>query len=83
MYERQHQSQEAPFKTITERVTVSNGIHGREELITELEPEPEPELVRSKKMSGGRPTQIHAVPLEERAFDSKGNRLPWALEWPE
>lgn len=29
----------------------------------------------------GRPTQFHAVPLEERAVDSNGNRLPWALEW--
>ena len=32
---------------------------------------------------GGRPTQFHAVPLEERAVDSKGRKLPWALEWPE
>ncbi|KAG8528718.1 uncharacterized protein KY384_006405 [Bacidia gigantensis] len=31
--------------------------------------------------SFGRPTQVHGVPLEERAFDSKGNRLPWGLEW--
>lgn len=31
----------------------------------------------------GRPTQVHGVPLEERAFDSKGNRLPWGLEWHE
>ena len=31
----------------------------------------------------GRPTQFHGVPLEERAIDSKGNRLPWALQWPE
>ncbi|MCJ1311513.1 hypothetical protein MMC25_005185 [Agyrium rufum] len=29
----------------------------------------------------GHPTQFHGVPLEERAFDSQGNRLPWALEW--
>ncbi|MCJ1387301.1 hypothetical protein MMC18_000142 [Xylographa bjoerkii] len=29
----------------------------------------------------GRPTQFHGVPLEERAFDAQGNRLPWALEW--
>ena len=32
---------------------------------------------------GGRPTQFHGVPLEERAFDTSGNRLPWALEWAE
>lgn len=31
----------------------------------------------------GRPTQFHNVPIEERAIDSKGNRLPWSLEWPE
>ena len=31
----------------------------------------------------GRPTQFHGVPLEERAYDSHGNRLPWALEWAE
>lgn len=31
----------------------------------------------------GRPTQFHGVPLEERAVDSEGNRLPWALEWAE
>ena len=35
------------------------------------------------KMAAARPMQVHNVPLEERAFDSKGNRLPWALEWPE
>lgn len=35
------------------------------------------------RMSAARPMQVHNVPLEERAFDSKGNRLPWALEWPE
>ncbi|MCJ1318150.1 hypothetical protein MMC15_003477 [Xylographa vitiligo] len=29
----------------------------------------------------GRPTQFHGVPLEERAVDAQGNRLPWALEW--
>lgn len=32
---------------------------------------------------GGRPTQIHAVPYEERALDSHGRKLPWAHEWPE
>ena len=31
----------------------------------------------------GRPTQFHGVPLEERAVDAQGNRLPWALEWAE
>lgn len=31
----------------------------------------------------GRPTQIHAVPWEERAVDSNGNKLPYALEWHE
>ncbi|MCJ1397498.1 hypothetical protein MMC11_000691 [Xylographa trunciseda] len=29
----------------------------------------------------GRPTQFHGVPVEDRAFDAQGNRLPWALEW--
>ncbi|KAL6721878.1 hypothetical protein ACLMJK_000983 [Lecanora helva] len=31
----------------------------------------------------GQPTQFHGVPLEERAIDSKGNRLPWSLEYHE
>ncbi|KAL8773493.1 MAG: hypothetical protein Q9209_001597 [Squamulea sp. 1 TL-2023] len=31
----------------------------------------------------GRPTQFHAVPPEERAFDENGKQLPWSLEWPE
>ena len=35
------------------------------------------------KMSGGQPMQVHNVPEEERAYDSTGKRLPWALEWPE
>lgn len=45
-------------------------------------PLPSPKL---QAMDGafGRPTQVHGVPLEERAFDSKGNRLPWGLEWHE
>ena len=36
-------------------------------------------------MSGvnGRPTQFHAVPADERAVDSGGKQLPWALEWHE
>lgn len=33
--------------------------------------------------ANGRPTQIHAVPPEERAFDENGNQLPWGLEWPD
>lgn len=49
---------------------------GREELVLESKP-------KRVKMSTARPMQVHNVPLEERAFDSKGNRLPWALEWPE
>ncbi|KAK4694442.1 hypothetical protein P7C71_g3148, partial [Lecanoromycetidae sp. Uapishka_2] len=32
---------------------------------------------------GGRPTQFHGVPLEERAIDSNGNRLPFALVYPD
>ncbi|KAL8693867.1 MAG: hypothetical protein Q9218_001376 [Villophora microphyllina] len=36
-----------------------------------------------KMMGGGRPTQFHAVPPEERAIDANGNQLPWALEWPD
>ena len=32
---------------------------------------------------GGRPTQFHAVPPEDRAVDSQGRTLPWALEWHE
>jgi hypothetical protein len=31
----------------------------------------------------GRPTQIHGVPVEDRAFDANGVRLPWAYEYPE
>ena len=31
--------------------------------------------------ASGRPTQFHAVPLEERAIDNQGQPLPWALEW--
>lgn len=31
----------------------------------------------------GQPTQFHGVPFEERAIDSKGNRLPWSLEYHE
>ena len=27
--------------------------------------------------------QVQGVPLEERAFDSKGHRLPWAYEYLE
>jgi len=34
-------------------------------------------------MATGQPTQFHGVPLEERAVDSKGNRLPWSLEYHE
>ncbi|KAL8938539.1 MAG: hypothetical protein Q9216_003843 [Gyalolechia sp. 2 TL-2023] len=33
--------------------------------------------------ASGRPTQFHAVPPEERAYDENGNQLPWALEWPD
>ena len=33
--------------------------------------------------ANGRPTQFHAVPPEERAFDENGNPLPWGLEWPD
>ncbi|MCJ1467210.1 hypothetical protein MMC07_005833 [Pseudocyphellaria aurata] len=33
--------------------------------------------------ANGRPTQFHAVPLDERAVDSQGRTLPWALEWHE
>ena len=33
--------------------------------------------------ANGRPTQFHAVPPEERAFDENGNQLPWSLEWPD
>lgn len=29
-----------------------------------------------------RPTQVHAVPFEERAPDGKGGKLPFALEYP-
>jgi len=27
--------------------------------------------------------QIHAVPENEKAIDSNGKRLPWAVEYPE
>ncbi|KAL8697304.1 MAG: hypothetical protein Q9201_007194, partial [Fulgogasparrea decipioides] len=43
---------------------------------------PTPEEIKHM-MANGRPTQIHAVPEEERAIDENGNRLPWALEWPD
>ncbi|KAL8953030.1 MAG: hypothetical protein Q9222_001080 [Ikaeria aurantiellina] len=33
--------------------------------------------------ANGRPTQFHAVPPEERAYDEHGNQLPWGLEWPD
>lgn len=33
--------------------------------------------------ANGRPTQFHAVPPEERAYDENGNQLPWSLEWPD
>ncbi|KAL9031452.1 MAG: hypothetical protein Q9196_000513 [Gyalolechia fulgens] len=33
--------------------------------------------------TSGRPTQFHAVPPEDRAYDENGNQLPWALEWPD
>lgn len=29
------------------------------------------------------PTQVHAVPLEERAPDGRGGKLPYALEYPQ
>ena len=38
---------------------------------------------RMMTFGGGKPTQIHAVPYEERALDSRGKKLPWAHEWPE
>ena len=65
---------DAPFEDVT--VVVHHTPRGREETIIE----PRPKRI---KMSAARPMQVHNVPLEERAFDSKGNRLPWALEWPE
>ncbi len=46
----------------------------------------DPDYHKRQRMSapiGGRPTQFHAVPLEERAVDSQGRTLPWALEWHE
>ena len=42
-----------------------------------------PPAKRTKMMPGtGRPTQFHSVPLEERAPDGKGGKLPYALEYP-
>ncbi len=46
----------------------------------------DPGFYKRQRMSapvGGGPTQFHAVPLEERAVDSQGRTLPWALEWHE
>lgn len=40
-----------------------------------------PEIFNMDEEGIGRPVQVHAVPLEERAFDSQGNRLPWGLEF--
>ena len=62
-----------------ETVTVSYNKQGRNERIYEQETPKK----STDTMSAGRPTQIHAVPAEERAFNSKGIRLPWGLEWPE
>lgn len=46
--------------------------------------ETRPEKVFNMDEEGiGRPTQVHAVPPEERAVDSQGNELPWGLEWHE
>jgi hypothetical protein len=42
-----------------------------------------PKKLRMSLIGHGQPTQFHGVPLEERAIDSKGNRLPWSLEWHE
>ena len=53
-----------------------HGEHGRRETVLPAKRQrimPDPD--------GGRPTQIHAVPLEERAVDSQGRVLPWGLEW--
>ena len=52
---------------------------GRQEDVLEVRQLKEP----TYDMAAGRAMQVHAVPFEERAIDSKGNRLPWALEWPE
>ena len=65
---------DAAFEDVT--IVIRSTPQGREECIIE----PRPKRI---KMSAARPMQIHNVPFEERAFDSKGNRLPWALEWPE
>jgi hypothetical protein len=27
--------------------------------------------------------EVHSVPVEERAFDEKGNRLPWGYVYSE
>ncbi|MCJ1329777.1 hypothetical protein MMC10_006457 [Thelotrema lepadinum] len=31
----------------------------------------------------GRPTQVHGVTTEERAYDASGQRLPWGYRWPD
>ena len=43
----------------------------------------DPDYHKRQRMSasGGRPTQFHAVPPEDRATDSQGRLLPWSLEW--
>ena len=65
-----------------ERVSVYYTEKGR---IEEVHPIPKQSPAKRQAMDAdyGRPTQVHGVPPEERAYDSKGNRLPWGLEWHE
>lgn len=61
----------------------TDGAGGRVEWLDVTKTE---ELHKRKKMDfslTGRPTQFHAVPVEERAVDRNGKKLPYALEWPE
>ena len=64
-------------------VLQSDGVGGRREVLDRAETE---RWRKRNKMDfglTGRPTQFHAVPVEERAVDRNGKKLPYALEWPE
>ncbi|KAL9098062.1 MAG: hypothetical protein Q9163_006203 [Psora crenata] len=77
-FKRKRVSQDADVDE-EERVTVYYTSEGRFEQVRPIDPPPSKR--RAMDAGHGRPTQIHGVPLEERALDSKGNRLPWGLEW--
>lgn len=73
---------------VDEVFQITYGLDGRKENLWSSTPaeksvstSPPPAPKKRKIMSAGRPTQFHAVPVEERAEDSHGQTLPWGLEW--